>query len=77
MNTQIICMIFIKILKNAIQYDIYREGLNVSALSSGKIDKYEYIVDKKLLHSNQSQIIKPAKFTYSNALLLVKHLKNK
>ena len=56
-------MIFIKILKNAIQYDIYREGLNVSALSSGKIDKYEYIVDKKLLHSNQSQIIKLAKFT--------------
>ena len=36
-----------------------------SVLSSGKIDKYEYLIDKETLSSVQSRIIEQAKFTYS------------
>ena len=32
----------IKLEIKKIQYDINREAANISALSSGKIDKYEY-----------------------------------
>ena len=28
----------------------------VSALTSSKIDKYEYLTDQEVLHSNQSQL---------------------
>ena len=37
----------------------------ISALSSGKIDKYEYLAGKEILPSNQQQIIEEAKCTYS------------
>ena len=37
----------------------------MSALSSGKIDKYEYLNGEEILPSNQQQIIEQAKFTYS------------
>ena len=36
-----------------------------SALSSGKIDKYEYLTGEEILPLNQQQIIEQAKFTYS------------
>ena len=48
-----------------LQYDIYREAAKISALSSGKIQKYEYLTGEDILLSNQQQIIKQAKFTYS------------
>ena len=48
-----------------LQYDINREAAKVSALSSGKIDKYEYLTGEEILPSNQQQIIEQAKFTYS------------
>ena len=48
-----------------LQYDINREAAKISALSSGKIDKYEYLTDEEVLLSNQQQIIEQAKFTYS------------
>ena len=48
-----------------IQYDINRETAKISALSSGKIDKYEYLTGEEILSSNQQQIIEQAKFTYS------------
>ena len=48
-----------------LQYDINRESAKISALSSGKIDKYEYLTGEAILPSNQQQIIEPAKFTYS------------
>ena len=48
-----------------LQYDINREAAKISALSSGKIDKYEYLTGKEILPSNQQQIIQQAKFTYS------------
>ena len=48
-----------------LQYDINREAAKISALSSGKIDKYEYLTGVEILPSNQQQIIEQAKFTYS------------
>ena len=48
-----------------LQYDINRKAAEISALSSGKIDKYEYLTGKEILPSNQQQIIEQAKFTYS------------
>ena len=42
-----------------------REGAKLSALSSGEIDKYEYLTGEEILPSNQSQITEQAKFTYS------------
>ena len=37
----------------------------ISALSSGKIDKYKYITGKDILRLNPQQIIEQARFTYS------------
>ena len=48
-----------------LQYDINREAAKISALSSGKIDKYEYLTGEEILSSNQIQILEQAKFTYS------------
>ena len=48
-----------------LQHDINRAAAKVSALSSGKIDKYEFLTGKEILPSNQKQIIEQAKFTYS------------
>ena len=45
-----------------LQYDINRKAANISALSSGNIDKYEYLTGKEMLPSNQQQIIEQAKF---------------
>ena len=47
-----------------LQYDINREAAKISALSSGKIHKYEYLTGEDILPSNQ-QIIEQAKLTYS------------
>ena len=54
-----------KIKDEKIQYDINREAAKISALSSGKIDKYEYLTGEEILPSNQQGIIEQAKFTYS------------
>ena len=48
-----------------LQYDINREAAKISALSSGKIDKYEYLTGEEILPSNQQQIIQQAKLVYS------------
>ena len=48
-----------------LQYDINREAAKVSALSSGKLHKYEYLTGEDILPSTQQQIIKQTKFTYS------------
>ena len=48
-----------------LQYDINREAAKISALSSGKVHKYEYLTGEDILPSNQQQIIEQAKFTYS------------
>ena len=48
-----------------LQYDINKEAAKISALSSGKIDKYEYLTGEEILPLNQQQIIQQAKFNYS------------
>ena len=48
-----------------LQYDINREAAKISALSSGKLDKYEYLTGEEILPSNQQQIIQQAKCTFS------------
>ena len=48
-----------------LQYDINREAAKISALSSGKLDKYEYLTGEEILPSNQQEIIQQAKFNYS------------
>ena len=54
-----------KIKDEKLQYDINREAAKIAALSSGKLDKYEYLTGEEILPSNQQQIIQQAKFTYS------------
>ena len=48
-----------------LQYDVNRKTTKISALPSGKIDKYEYLTGEEILPSNQQQIIQQAKCTYS------------
>ena len=48
-----------------LQYDIDRKAAGISAKSSGKLHKYEYLTGEDILPSNQQQIIEQAKFTYS------------
>ena len=46
-----------KIRDEKLQYDINREAVKISALSSGKIDKYEYLRGEEILPSNWNQIL--------------------
>ena len=46
-----------KIRDEKLQYDNNKEAAKLSALSSGKIDKYEYLTGEEILPSNQRQII--------------------
>ena len=48
-----------------LQYNINRKAAEISALSSGKINKYEYLTGEDILLSNQQQIIEQVKFIYS------------
>ena len=48
-----------------LRYDINKEAAKISALSSGKLHKYEYLTGKDILPSNQQQLIEQAKFMYS------------
>ena len=50
-------MTIVMIRDEKIQYDIKREAPKISALSSDKIDQYEYLTDEKILSSNQQQIV--------------------
>ena len=54
-----------KIRDKKLQYDINREAAKISALLSGKIDKYEFLTGEEILPFDQSRIIEQAKFTYS------------
>ena len=53
-----------KIRDEKLQYDINREAAKLSALLSGKIDKYEYLTGDEILSSDQSKIIEKAKSAY-------------
>ena len=54
-----------KIKDENLQYDINREAVKISALLSGKIDKYEYVTGEEILPSGQGKITKQAKCIYS------------
>ena len=47
-------------------YDIHREIVKLSTLSSRKNDKYEYLISKEVLSSGSTQIMQQGKFTYSS-----------
>ena len=49
-----------------LQYDINRKTAKISALSSGNIQKCEYLTGEDILPSNQQQIIEQVKLTYSS-----------
>ena len=53
-----------KIRDEKLEYDINREAAKISALLSGKIDKYEYLTGEEILPSDQSRIIEQEKFTW-------------
>ena len=55
-----------KIRDAKLKYDINREVAKISALSSGKSDKYKYLTGEEVLPSGTSQIIKQAKFAFSS-----------
>ena len=48
-----------------LQYNINREAAKISALSSGKVHKYEYLTGEDILPSSNQQIIEQARLTYS------------
>ena len=48
-----------------LQHDVNREVAEISALSSSKIEKYDYLRGEEILPSDKSGIIEQAKFTYS------------
>ena len=48
-----------------LQCNINREAAKISALSSGKLHKYEYLTGEDILPLTQQQIIEQTKFTYS------------
>ena len=54
-----------RIRNEKLRYDIDREAAKISALSSGKLHKCEYLTGEDILPSNQQQMIQQAKFTYS------------
>ena len=46
-----------------LQYNINKKAAKISALSSGKLQTYEYLTGEDILPSNQQQIIEQTKFT--------------
>ena len=54
-----------KIRDENLQYDINREDAKISALSSGKIDKCEYLTGEEILQLSQTRVREQANFTHS------------
>ena len=55
-----------KISDEKLQYSINREAVKISALSSGKIGKYEYLTGEQIIPFDQRRVIEQAKFAYSS-----------
>ena len=53
-----------KIRNEQLQYDINREAAKISAFSSWKVDKYEYLTGKEILPSNQKRVTEQTMFAY-------------
>ena len=54
-----------KIRDEKLQYDINREPARISGLSSGEVEKYEYLTSEEILPPDQSIMIKQDEFNYS------------
>ena len=54
-----------KIRDEKLKYGISRREAKISTLSSGKIDKYEYLTDEEILTLDQRRVIEQAKFSNS------------
>ena len=55
-----------KIGYETLQYDINRDAVKLLALSSGKVDKCEYLTAEEILLSDQRGLIGQANFIYSS-----------
>ena len=64
-NVKLIIAIDDKNKDEKLQFDINREAAKISALSSGKNYKYEYLTGEEILPSDQRRVIGRAKFTCS------------
>ena len=53
-----------KIIDEKLQYDINRGAVKMSALLSGKIDKYELLTGEQVFTPDQSRVLEQSKFTY-------------
>ena len=53
-----------------LQYHIKKEAAKISALSYGKIHKYEYLTGEDILPSNQQQIIEQTRSKIKSKLML-------
>ena len=54
-----------KIKDEKLKCNIKRKATKIIVFSSGKVNEYEYFRGEEILLSDQSRIIKQAKFTYS------------
>ena len=54
-----------KIRDEKLEYDINRETVKISDLSSGKIDKYEFLTGEEILNPGEKREIEQTNFTYS------------
>ena len=61
----LIMTIDVKVKHGKLQYNVNRDAAKILALSSGKIDKYEYLMGEEILPPDQRRLIKQATFTYS------------
>ena len=52
-----------KIKANKAKYDLHRETAKISALSSGELEKYEYLTGEDLGY--KTDVVQKAKFEYS------------
>ena len=52
-----------KIKQNEADYDLYKQNAKISALSSGELNKYEYLTGEDLLY--RPDPVQKAKFEYS------------
>ena len=66
-----------QIIDEKLQYDINREAAKISALSSGKYDKYQYLTGEEILPYSQIHITEQSKFTYFSPAKAFKKQKNK
>ena len=64
-----------KIRDEKLQYDINREAAKISALSSWKIDKHEYLGGEEIIPSDQIKVIKQV-YLFSFRKILRKTNKN-